>query len=264
LNIQLLISMILSTEAIRALQASPIQIGPISLQGFEIPSSVRFGGRYRLAVHSLSSGRRIVERLGPDDGEVAFQGTFSGGRAEARARAFDNLRLSGEIVWLTWESFRRRVIVKSFVADYHSPWWIPYKVSCVVVHQTGVTTDQTSTLSALVSADLGSALSAVAGSTISLGPLQNALSSENALTIGTSDQVQAVAAIGATLDVINSQIALQSTQLVASAGASSATNPGNFGQTLAIIVNSAGLLAGAVNAGSYVGRIGTNLNGLGN
>ena len=244
------------------MQTSPIQIGPISLQGFEIPSSVRFGGRYRLAVHSLSGGRRIVERLGPDDGEVAFQGTFSGANAEARARAFDNLRLSGEIVWLTWESFRRRVVVKSFVADYHSPWWIPYKVSCVVVHQAGVTTAQTSTLSALVSADLGSALSAVVGSTISLTSLQSALSNENALTIGTSDQVQAVAAVGATLNTINSQITLRSAQLVASAGANA--DPNNFGQTLAVVVNSAGMLAGAVNAGSYVGRIGTNLSGLGN
>ena len=177
------------------MQASPIQIGSIVLQGFEIPSSVRFGGRYRLVIHNLSGGRRIVERLGPDDGEVTFQGTFSGAHAESRAQAFDNLRLSGASVWLTWESFRRRVVVKSFVADYHSPWWIPYKVSCVVAHQTGVTAAQTSTLSALVSADIGNALSAIASSTISLVSLQSALSSENALTIGTSDQAQAMAAV---------------------------------------------------------------------
>jgi hypothetical protein len=241
------------------LQDSPIQIGPISLQGFEIPSSVRFGGRYRLAVHKLSGGRRIVERLGPDDGEVAFQGTFSGANAEARVRAFDNLRLSGEMVWLTWESFRRRVVVKSFVADYHSPWWIPYKVSCVVVHQTGVTAAQISTLSALVSSDLGNALSAVAGTAISLTSLQTALCRTNALTRGTSDKAQAVAAVGATLAAINSQITLRSAQLVTPVGANA--DPGRFSQTLADTVSSAGLLAAAVNAGSYVGRIGANLNG---
>jgi hypothetical protein len=182
------------------LQDSPIQIGPISLQDFEIPSSVRFGGRYRLAVHNLSGGRRIVERLGPDDGEIAFHGTFSGAHAESRVRAFDNLRLSGDIVWLTWESFRRRVVVKSFVADYHSPWWIPYEVSCVVVHQTGVTPAQTATLSALISADLSTALSAVTGSTISLASLQDILSNPNAFTIGTSNRAQAVTAVGAMLD----------------------------------------------------------------
>jgi hypothetical protein len=202
-----------------------------------------------------------VERLGPDDGEVAFQGTFSGANAETRVRAFDNLRLSGEMVWLTWESFRRRVVVKSLVADYHSPWWIPYKVSCIVVHQTGVAGAQISTLSALVSADLGSALSAVTSSAISLTSLQTALSGANALTRGTSDQAQAVAAVGATLAAINSQITLQSARLIAPVGANA--DSGSFSQTLADTVSSAGLLAVAVNAGSYVGRIGTNLNGSG-
>jgi hypothetical protein len=107
-------------------------------------------------------------------------------------------------------------------------------------------------------------LSAVAGSTISLTWLQGTLSNENALTIGTSDQVQALVAVGATLDTINSQITIQSTQLIASASRGTDTDPTNFSRTLAIIVNSAGLLAGAVNAGSYVGRIGTNLSGVGN
>jgi len=100
------------------LQKSPIQLGSINLQDFEIPQTLRFGGRHRLTVHSLANGRRIVERLGPDDDEIRFQGSFSGPTAEGRARAVDNLRLSGEIVWLTWESFRRLTIVKSFTADY--------------------------------------------------------------------------------------------------------------------------------------------------
>lgn len=212
----------------------------------------------------MAGGRKIVERLGPDDGDVTFQGTFSGANAEARARAFDNLRLSGASVWLTWESFRRRVVEKNFIADYHSPWWIRYKVSCVVVHQAGVTTPQPSTLSALVSADLGNALSAIAGSTISLTSVQSSFSNESALTIGTSDQAQAVTAVGDTLYTINGQIALQSTQLTASSGAGAETDPSRFGQTLAVMVDSAGLLAGAVNARFYVGRIGTNLRGSGN
>src|ERR1700722_8425959 len=112
-----------------------MRLGSIDLQDFEVPQSVRFGGRHRLNVHVLAGGRRIVERLGPDDTEIQFRGTFSGPAAESRARAFDNVRLSGEIVWLTWDSFRRQVIIKSFIADYHSPWWISYQISCVVAHQ---------------------------------------------------------------------------------------------------------------------------------
>jgi hypothetical protein len=242
-------------------QASPIQIGSISLQGFEIPTSVRFGGRYRLAVHNLSGGRRVVERLGPDDGEITFSGTFSGPNAEARVRLFDNLRTSGAIVWLTWETFRRRVVVKNFIAEYHSPWWIPYKADCVVVHQTGATTVPTSTQLALISADLANALSAVAGSTMSLTALQGALFKTNAMTMGTSNQVQAIAAVGSSLAAINSEITLQSAAIAAPIGLNG--DPSSFNQAFASKVNSCGLLAAAVNARSYVGRIGTNLSSAG-
>jgi hypothetical protein len=116
-------------------QNSPIRIGPIDLQEFEVPQSLRFGGRHRLVIHTLAGGQRIVERLGPDDSEIQFRGTFSGPFAEARARTFDNLRVSGGIVWLTWESFRRRIIINSFIAYYQTRWWIPYQISCVVVDQ---------------------------------------------------------------------------------------------------------------------------------
>jgi hypothetical protein len=240
------------------LRESPIQIGSISLQGFEIPQSVRFGGRHRLAVHNLSGGRRVLERLGPDDGEIAFQGIFSGRNAEARVRAFDDLRLSGEIVWLTWETFKRRVVVKSFVAEYHSPWWIPYKVSCVVAYQSGVASGN-STVTALISSDLGNALAAIAGSAVALTLVQSALSSTNAMTTGTTNNGQAVAAVGTTLDVINGQIGQQSA--VVTAPLEPNVGSASLCQTLTSMVSSAGLLAAAVNARSYVGRIGRTLNG---
>lgn len=240
-----------------SLQETPIQIGLIGLQGFEVPSSVRFGGRYRLAVHTLSGGRRAVERLGPDDGEIAFRGTFSGSNAEARVRAFDELRISGEIVWLTWESFRRLVIVKSFIAEYKSPWWIPYQVSCVVVHQSGVGAAQISTLSSLIMADLANALSATSGSTLSLDSLQSALASTNVLTAGTSDQAKAMSAVTSTIGQINSQVSVQSSLITTNTA--SCSNSLLFAQTLTSTVANAGLLASAANAAAYVGRIGTNL-----
>ncbi len=239
---------------------SPIQVGSISLEGFEIPQSVRFGGRHRLAVHNLSGGRRVLERLGPDDGEIAFQGIFSGPNAEERVRAFDDLRLSGEIVWLTWETFRRRVVVKSFLADYHSPWWIPYKVSCLVAYQSGVATTK-STVSALISSDLGNALAAIAGAGLSVGSLQSALSATNALTTGTVNNLQAVGAVGTTLGFIDGQIDQQST-IVATAVTPNA-DPAILCSTFSSMARGAGLLAASVNARSYVGRIGRILDGAG-
>ena len=243
------------------MQGSPIQIGAISLQNFEVPPSVRFGGRYRLMVHTLSGGARVLERLGPDDGDIQFRGTFSGSQAEARVRAVNNLRLTGEIVWLTWESFRYQVIVKTFLVDYYSPWWISYQLSCAIAYQTGAADLQSLALGALVAADLGEAVAAVAGTSIQLGSLQAALANGNALTAGTSDQSQAIAAVGSSQIAINRQITLQSTAVASPFGQGVAIS--GYGQALRNTVASAGGLAAAVNAGAYVGRIGKRLNSIG-
>ena len=243
------------------MQNSPIQLGAIDLQEFEIPQSVHFGGRHRLAVYALAGGRRIVERLGPDDDDIQFQGTFSGPTAGTRARAFDNLRLSGAIVWLTWESFRRQVIVKSFTADYHSPWWISYRISCVAVHQTTIASSAETGVAAIISADFASAMAIAVGSGISLTSLQGALSNTNSLTAGTGDQAQAVAEVGSVLQGIDSQIDRQSTALSASIPPD--MGPADVAQSYVSKVNSAGALASVVDLRGYVGRIGVSIIGSG-
>ena len=166
------------------MQTSPVQIGEINLQDFEVPPSIRFGGCHRVVIHKLSGGGRVVERLGPDDGDIYLSGTFSGPYAEARMRDVDNLRLTGEVVWLTWDSFRYQVIVKTFVANFHNPWWIPYHVSCVIVRQPGANMPGSLSAYAAVAADLAYAAAAATGAGIQLGTLQTALTASNALTVG--------------------------------------------------------------------------------
>src|ERR1700742_4576058 len=114
-----------------------MQIGPITLSDFEIPQSVTFGGRYRLAIHKSAYGARGLEGLGPDEGDIQFQGIFSGPQAEDRARALNELRLSGDPVWLSWNSFRYQVIISEFSLTYKSTAWILYKATCVIIHQPG-------------------------------------------------------------------------------------------------------------------------------
>jgi hypothetical protein len=222
---------------------------------------VRFGGRHRLKVHVLAGGRRVVERLGPDDNEIQFQGTFSGPTAEARARAFDSLRLSGEIVWLTWKSFRCRIIVSRFIADYYSPWWIPYQISCVVVHQTRIALAPGTSVATAISADLSSAMSAAAGTTISLSSIQAALSTSTALTSGTADQIQAIASVGLTIAAIQRQVDQQSATLIAPIPLNTPLT--DLSQAYGAKVSCAASLASTVNVGSYIGRIAVNIAGPG-
>jgi hypothetical protein len=180
-----------------------MQIGDINLQDFEVPPSVQFGGRHRVIVHKLSGGGRAIERLGPDDGDISFSGTFSGRYAEARMRAMNNLRLTGEIVWLTWESFRYQVVVRNFVAAFQNPWWIPYRVSCVIVYQPSPTEAESLPSDAQVAADLARATAAVAGTGVQLTALQAAITAPNVHTAGTSNRSQGIDAVRSSLFAIN-------------------------------------------------------------
>jgi hypothetical protein len=231
----------------------------VDLQDFEVPTSVRFGGNYRLAVHRLSSGRRIIEQLGPDDTEIRFAGTFAGPQADDRVRDMNNLRLSGQSTWLTWGTFRSRIIIKTFSADYRSPWWIPYQISCLVTHQPGTFQSAPADGAALLALDLSAALSLVAGTGIPLTSLQTALNGESASVPGTSDQAQATSAVQSSLASCDSVIAQTSSELSALP-----TNPSQattYSTTFVAAVGSAGSLAAAVNAQAYISRIGNNLQG---
>jgi hypothetical protein len=238
-------------------QTSPIQIGDINLQDFEVPPSIQFGGRHRIVVHKLSGGGRALERLGPDDGDIYFSGTFSGRYAEARMRAMNNLRLTGEVVWLTWESFRYQVVVRTFVAAFHSPWWIPYHVSCVLVHQPGATKTDNLPSNAQAAGDLARATATIAGTDVQLGVLQAAMAAPNVCASGTLEQAQGIAAVKSCLTAIDKQIAQSSSSL--DAPLEKTVDGSAYQQALNTKIASARALAAAVIARAYIGRIGPSL-----
>ena len=239
------------------MQDSPIQLGAIKLRGFEIPSSIRFGGNYKLTIHRLASGQRIVERLGPDDNEITFKGTFSGAEAESRVRDLNDLRLSGQAVWLTWKSFRFLVVIKSFSADYRSPWWIPYEISCVVIEQPGMSPANDTSIEAQISTDLGRALAILGGSDMQISALQVALAASNVSVAGTTDRANAVAAAQASLEAIDNEVNGRSSAFLTSDLANA--NGSSYANFFATIVTSSGCLATAINARSYIARINSNL-----
>lgn len=238
---------------------SQMQLGPIVLQDYEIPASIRFGGHQRLAVRALSGGGRSVERLGPDDGEIQFEGIFSGPDAELRAEAFDSLRISGQVVWLSWESFRRLVVVKSFVAEYRSPWWITFNVCCVVVWQVLAANGAASVVAGTVTSDLGNALAVAPQSEVSIIALQTALLATNIAVPGTSDQRAALSAVQVTLASLDNVVASQSALMAVVPPTTADAEP--LAAYIANAANAAGTLASARAARCYVGRIGVQIDG---
>lgn len=236
-----------------------MQLGPIVFRDYEVPASVRFGGRHRVAVRALSGGDRAIERLGPDDSEIQFDGVFSGSEAENRALTFDNLRLSGQIVWLGWQSFRRLVVVKSFIAEYHNPWWITYQASCVVVRQTVLGDGIGSFLIGTLWSDLGNAQTIAAQAGVSLADLQVALSGGNVATPGTANRQLGLDVVRSTLSVLTDQVDTQSALVSAACPVDRSARA--LSAYIASAASAAGALAAATATRSYVSRIGVKLNG---
>lgn len=237
---------------------APISIGPISLQSFEVPASVRFGGRQRVVVHRLAQGQRLVECLGPDDDDISFQGFFTGPEAVTRALQLDAVRTAGVVVSLNWGSFQRQVVVKRFIADYSSPSLIPYALVCTVVGNNAA--NAFASAAQLIQTDLSTLLTASASTSIDLSGLQSALSAANVLVAGTNDNLAASATTAAVTGAATTTImAADATIGVASF---SSETPAQFSESFGATVSFAGTLAASVVTRSYAGRIAATLGGV--
>ena len=140
-----------------------LTLGPIEFSAFEVPSSISFGGCYRIGIHQLANGMRSIDALGADDYDIRFSGTFSGQNAMARAIALDDLRRSGAILPLRWADFSYYVIIRSFVAEFRHSSWIPFKIACIVAQNEAIDAGgQAFSSSVSISVDVQSGLAAAA------------------------------------------------------------------------------------------------------
>jgi hypothetical protein len=177
-----------------------LTLGPVAFAGFEIPSSITLGGRQRLAIHKLPGGIRIIDAMGPDPADLAWSGIFTGPDAD-RARILDTLRAAGLQLLLTWDAFLYTVVIDSFEADYRSPWWIPYRVSCAVVRdEAAALVTSVLSLAPSITDDLATAGAFAAAAAM-------AVSVPQATTVGTSAYTAATTALNATVNSLDSQIA---------------------------------------------------------
>lgn len=192
-------------------------IGPVLLEAFELPARVFWGGRQRLAVHRLPGGRRVIDALGRDDADIAWQGVFSGEDAAARARAMDLMRAGGRIWPLSWGSWFYSVTVHRFEASYERDNWIPYRIACTVLRDEadGLLDDGVS-LAAGALADLGAlggAEFAQLSSVVNVGAIVGLATAPGALRQGTVAQRQARAALAEEQAALDRAIAARGARL---------------------------------------------------
>lgn len=231
-----------------------MQIGSIQLNDFEVPASITFGGLHRFAVHKSANGSRIIDTLGPDDNDIRFRGIFSGQSAESRARTLNDLRLNGTPVWLSWGSFRYRVLLKSVQLDYRTRSWILYQASCLILDQPGAAKASIPTNQAQLATDLIMATNAATDLGIDMSSLGTLLTASSSYPIGSSERA-----------AVLTQVTNYQAQLTSASNAPLASDPVpgstplQFAERFSTVVSAAGLLGKATVAGAYLGRIARSL-----
>jgi hypothetical protein len=219
-----------------------LTLGPVVFAGFEVPETLRFGGRQRLSIHRLPGGGRVVDAMGYDNNDVTWSGVFSGADAAERVRVLDLLRVEGAALPLFWDGFFYTVVIARFDTEYRNPHWLPYKISCAVVRDESLATVQAvAGLAASVAADLG-----LAGSLgIDVSALQSAFAAPGATTLGTAAFVAAQAAVAGSLARLGGAMSI----------AGGALGSADF----SVVLSSAATLANGAAALGYIGRVGQNL-----
>jgi hypothetical protein len=216
-----------------------LTLGPVAFAGFELPSSITLGGRQRLAIHRLPGGLRIIDALGADPADLAWSGIFTGPDAADRARTLDTLRIAGQTLLLAWDAFLYSVIIENFQADYRSPWWIPYRLSCSVLQDEA----------AAVVAAAVSLVPAITGDLTAAGTYATAAAASVAIagatTAGTAAYTAATAALSSTATSLSAQV--------------TAAEPAIQAPDVPSAVTACGLLAQLTAAQAFVARAARNL-----
>lgn len=231
-----------------------LTLGPLVFRGFEIPSSIMFGGRQRTAVRFLASGEKTVDILGPDDSVVTFAGSLTGPNATTRAREIDAMRTTGQILTLSWNDFNYTVIIQNFDASYKNRWWIDYKIRCLAVRNLNYV-DAVSGLSAVDEAlsSLNAMYDTVPASLLPIDDARPALA--------VASQAQSVA-VATELQASIGTLAAQQQQLEPALGRISldaAITPQQFLADFGPVADAAGTLQYLALAQAYLGQSSTNL-----
>lgn len=194
------------------MSTAPLLLGPVAFQDFEVPECLAFGGQQRLAIHRLPGGVRVIDALGRDDRTLAWSGMFSGPDAADRARLLDALRVAGEALPLMWDAFCYTVVIASFVAEYRSPWWIPYHIGCAVVQdEAAALTEAVIDVGDAVLGDLATATSF--GVDVSVP--QMALAQPGAVTVGSTNYAAALVSLNTGMATLNTNFAMAESQIEA-------------------------------------------------
>ena len=279
--------------------SAPVTLGPLTLQGVEVPSVLNVGGEQSLAVRKLLGGAHVIQTMGPDPAPITLSGMFTGPGALGRAQQLAGLRDVGMPLRLGFAGVSLMVVIRPSSYTYQQQGAvIPFQVT-VEIQPTVVAAPSSgpSALSSLVGPDIASAATAVSngiaqGSAFASdviaqtqsvvgqitpfanllgvgGPLaaaSNQLTAAGGLAIAGTNFAAAPAAAASTITALSSACASLQTTIDQSGanieGITAAAGPGNLVAdmpSLLALTANMGAHAAAVQAGAYAGRATLNV-----
>jgi hypothetical protein len=241
-----------------------VTLGLVTLESFEIPATIAFGGKQRLAVHELPGGGRVIDVLGGTDTDITFSGIISGSDADTRAQLLDAIRVTGTSMPLSWGEQYFIVIIAEADFDYRKPWWIPYRLRCVVQSNLVYTAASTA-ISALASitANLASAASFLTPGQPTLTAAQTSLAQTGAATYGTGSYGQSVNALTAAQSAVSNDVATSGAGLPNLDLGLTGQDPAAAASVMTNATTTAGSLAALTSAQGYVGSAMSALQNIG-
>jgi hypothetical protein len=231
-----------------------VTLGPVTLEAFEVPAFIAFGGKQRLAVHDLPGGGRVIDVLGGTDTDITFSGIISGSDADTRAQLLDAMRSTGTSLPLSWGEQYFIVIISEAEFDYRKPWWIAYRLRCVV--QSNIVYAVASTAisaAASITASLASAAGFLNTAQPTLAAAQTALAQTGATTFGTAAYGQSVSVLTAAQSAVSSNVASTGAGLSSLDLGFAGQDPAAAAIAMTNTTATAGSLAALTAAQGYVG-----------
>ena len=229
-----------------------LTLGGTTFQGFELPEKINFGGKQQLITHKLPGGGRVIDAMGRDDDDIAWQGRFRASAAGSRARAVDAMRIAGLPVTLAWDNYRFQVVISEFKADFERRYEIPYSITCAILTSQAPTAPS---LAGLLATDLSNLASLSDGSAVltdTIAGVQNAMATARSLKSGFSSGLPGIlGSIDAARGVVGG--------LAATADAAIGTTSGNFATDLVTQAAAAADLDRLQQVSEGLGRMATTI-----
>ena len=252
-----------------------ISIGPVLLDGWEIPEKVTWGGAQRMTVHKQVGGRRTIDVMGQDHSEVSWSGRFLSQDAAFRADQLDLIRCSGVPVDVVFAGRYYAAVISNFVAEQITQFHIHYQISFTIqADESSVFPPPALPATVLVLNDLAAIASMVVAPPLLIAqaaaalipPLVAPLAAFEVGAAATTAVIGAVDAVSAGVDAVGQAASatltgLAAASVVAGTLAGAATVVGAVG-AMQTAQAATFAMASTVSMASYIGRVAVNADPL--